>query len=357
LRELVFAVPGDLATPTGGYEYARRLLEHLPEHGIAVTHLALPGSFPAPDETDLAAVARSFAALPDRVPLLADGLAYGALPREVIAAAGERPILALVHHPLGMEEGLSRERAEALLASEKAALALAARVVVTSQYTARLLAERFGVSPDRIHVARPGTEVPKRRALSDRVPRPSPSPGVVHLLAVGAVTPRKGYDVLLEALAGLVDAPWHLTIVGALDRAPDHVGALRKLVERRLGRRVTMVGTVSAGQLDRHYRNADALVSASLFEGYGMTLAEGLARGLPIVMARAGAADETVPDAAALKVAPGDVAALAEALRRVVAEPDLRSRLASTAREAGRSLPRWRDTAAAVAGAIPDGVS
>jgi glycosyltransferase involved in cell wall biosynthesis len=88
---------------------------------------------------------------------------------------------------------------------------------------------------------------------------------------------------------------------------------------------------------------------SSLYEGYGMVLAEALAHGLPIVATRAGAAAETVPDVAALKVEPGDVAALAAALRRMIGDAALRHRLADNSWSAGQRLPQWLDTARRIA--------
>jgi glycosyltransferase involved in cell wall biosynthesis len=386
--DLFVAIPGDLATPTGGYAYARRVLALLPEKGILPKVVALPGSFPTPSSVDLDETTRLFAALPPGVPLLVDGLAYGALPPETIEAAGGRPIIALVHHPLGLEEGLGEAASRALIESERAALTLATRVIVTSPYTGRLLTTRFGVPCERLHVALPGTDVAPISARPPPPPSPrgggdeggtvsrqdrgaSPPPvgeggpaqqgggGGPHdavdiaILAIGAVTRRKGYDVLVRALAMLADLPWRATIVGALDRAPDHVETLRRLIrDLGLDGRVALAGSVSAEALEVHYRRASLVVSSSLFEGYGMVLAESLARGLPVVMARGGAADETVPDAAALKVPPGDAAALAEALRAAVSDDRLRARLAAAASEAGRRLPRWEDAARVVAEAV-----
>ena len=63
--------------------------------------------------------------------------------------------------------------------------------------------------------------------------------------------------------------------------------------------RVRMIGAVGTSELDRLYAGADLFVMPSLFEGYGMVLAEAMARGLPIVCTTGGAAAETAPDAAA----------------------------------------------------------
>ncbi|TDR89024.1 glycosyltransferase family 4 protein [Enterovirga rhinocerotis] len=345
MDEAVFAVPGDLAAPTGGYAYARRLLELLPAHGIRAAHLRLPGSFPFPSVADLAETGSFLSRLPEGVPLLVDGLAYGALPAQTIRAAVSRPIVALVHHPLGLETGLARDCAAALVVSERAALALADRVIATSPFTARILAAGFGVPEERLRVIPPGTE-PARRVES------RPGPGT-RLLAVGAVTPRKGYDRLVDALAGLAELEWRLTIVGTLDRDPGHVEALRKsIAAASLGSRIRLAGAVTEAGLHRLYEEADVVVSSSLFEGYGMVLTEALARGLPLVVAAGGAAAETAPDDATLKVPAGDVGALAEAIRVVVGDPDGRRVLAEAAWEAGRNLPRWDDTASAVAAVL-----
>jgi glycosyltransferase involved in cell wall biosynthesis len=70
------------------------------------------------------------------------------------------------------------------------------------------------------------------------------------------------------------------------------------------------------------------------------------------VATRGGAAAETVPDGAALKVPPGDVEALTDALRRAITDAGLRRTLADAAWAAGQRLPRWEDTARTVAGVI-----
>ena len=340
MSEVVFAIPGDLRSPTGGYAYARHLLESLPEHGVTVRHLALPGGFPDPSPDDLAETARLIVKTPPDSVLLIDGLAYGAMPAGLIAGFA-RPVVALVHHPLGLENGLPPVRQAELIASEAQALAHAHHVIVTSAMTGRLLRATFNVPPEKISVAEPGTK-PAARSRGTGSP--------VRLLSVGTVSPRKGYEVLVAALGPLRDLDWQLTIAGATDRVSGAAPALERSIRSAgIGGRVELVGAVDGLSLDALYDRADVFVSASLFEGYGMALAEALVRGLPIVASTGGAAVETVPDQAALKVPPGDPQALAVALRQVIGDGSLRSSLAEAAWLAGQTLPGWADTARQVA--------
>jgi glycosyltransferase involved in cell wall biosynthesis len=172
----------------------------------------------------------------------------------------------------------------------------------------------------------------------------------VQLLSVGAVSPRKGYDVLVRALEELQDLDWRATVVGATDRAPDTAAALKAAIAAAgLLERITLAGAVKDAELAALYDAADLFVSPSLYEGYGMVLAEAMARGLPIVASTGGAAAETVPDEAGLKVPPGDAPALRDALRRATRDAGLRARLAEASWQAGQRLPRWSDTARRIA--------
>jgi glycosyltransferase involved in cell wall biosynthesis len=340
-----FAIPGNIDLPTGGYGYDRRLLALMGRFGVAVRHVPLPGSFPLPTSDDLATTARVLndASADPRTVLMIDGLAYGAMPATLIETV-PNPILALVHHPLCLEAGLAQARQVELRASETAALARAAHVVVTSPATAATLAADFGVPPARITVAPPGT---------DPAPRATGTGAPLQLLAVGSVVPRKAHPTLVRALAPLRQGDWRLTIVGPTHLDPLAFAALQAAIgETGLRDRIAIAGPASADAMARHYAAADLLVSASLYEGYGMALAEALARGLPIVCTTGGAAAETVPDAAAIKVAPGDAAALTAAIASILDDAGLRRGLSDAAWAAAQTLPRWEDTARTVAGAI-----
>jgi glycosyltransferase involved in cell wall biosynthesis len=175
----------------------------------------------------------------------------------------------------------------------------------------------------------------------------------VRLLAVGSIVPRKGYRDLVAALGMLADVPWTLTIAGDDTRHVEEATALRELIASSpVAGRIDLRGALSNTALSDLYTSADAFVMSSLYEGYGMVLSEALAHGLPIVSTRAGAAAETVPDEAALKVEPGDIAALSQALRRVIVDTALRKRLAESSWAAGQRLPQWQDTARRIADVV-----
>lgn len=342
MSAIVFAIPGDIDLPTGGYGYDRRLLREWREAGIEARHLVLPGGFPFPDGAALAATERLLASTVDNDILLIDGLAFGAFPEALAAPFADR-LVALVHHPLALETGLAPEHAEALRISERAALRHARCVVASSPSTAGILTADFGVAADRIVTAEPGVDPSPRAAGSSDA-------GPLRLLAVGSVIPRKGYDVLLDALARIADRDWRLTIAGSLDHAPATAAALSAGIDAEgLADRILLAGAVAPRELDKLYEKADLFVMPSLFEGYGMVLTEALARGLPVVCTLSGAGAGRIPDEAALKVAPGDAAALAKALARLIDAPAERKARADAAWAAAGSLPRWQETARSVA--------
>jgi glycosyltransferase involved in cell wall biosynthesis len=332
-------VPGPLDQRTGGYIYDRRMVEGLRALGWAVDVHELAGRFPITDEVAIAAAGQAATAMPAGSLPVIDGLALSAF--RDLSGRLPRPWVALVHHPLALETGLDAGDAAALADAEQRMLAAADRVIVTSPQTRRDLAA-YDVGDARVGVVLPGTE---RAVLA----RGSGGPDIA-LLCIASLTPRKGHLVLLEALAGLRDLPWQLTCVGSPERDPALARAIGAAIERHgLGARVRLIGEQTEPGLRPFYDAADLFVLASHHEGYGMVLAEALARGLPIVATTAGAIRDTVPAAAGVLVPPGDPATLAAALRRVLTEPELRRDLAAGARAARERLSSWADAALAFA--------
>jgi glycosyltransferase involved in cell wall biosynthesis len=331
-----FAVPGSLDQPTGGYAYDRRVIAELRRHDCEVEVIDLGDGFPRPAADTRREAALRLSRVPAGRPIVIDGLALGVLPQAAQELVPTHPLVALVHHPLALETGLTADAAAALRQSERAALGAVRHVIVTSPATGRLLVSDYGVSAAAISVIRPGNDLIAPPSAEKR------RDDTINLLAVGAVVPRKGYDVLIEAISRLTDLDWCLVIAGDCTRDRETTGALAtRLVLLRLGGRVRMTGAISEAELGTLYRDADVFVLASRHEGYGMAFAEAINHGLPVVGTKAGAIIETVPDGAGILVPPDDVAGLAAALRRMIADPVLRARCAAAARHAAADLPRW----------------
>lgn len=343
MPDVWFAIPGDLNALTGGYGYARRLMAALPATGWTPHHVPLPGSFPNPTAGDLGTTQDILAQLPPGAPVLVDGLAFGALPAELLAE-WDASIVALVHHPLADETGLSDTDIRRLKESERTALGFATTVVATSPHTAACLVRDYGVPTGSMFLAVPGT---------DSAPRAKAANAVPNLLTVATLTHRKAHDVLIQALAGIVDLPWNSMLVGSPDRDPAVTARVRALIDQhKLQDRVILHGELQDDALKAVYAAADVFVLPSRHEGYGMVFAEALARGLPIVACAAGAVTGTVPSDAGLLVPVDNPAALAGALRKILTDAPLRRAMSEAAWKHGQTLPTWEDTAAHVAEAL-----
>lgn len=334
VKRFVFAVPGDLSTPTGGYAYDRRMIAELGSLRWQIDLIDLGEGFPYPSDATRKAAHERLLAIPgDRI-VVVDGLALGVLPK---TAQRLNRLLALVHHPLAVV-GIDAKQAEKLRTSEQAALSAARHVVVTSSATAQQLVSYYAVPAELITIVCPGCDpAPPAQRSQD---------GTVRLLSVGAVVPRKGYDVLIAALAMLPGLPWSLTIAGDCTRNPTAAAQLNADIKHhRLSGRVTILGAVSPQRLGELYAEADIFALASRFEGYGMAYAEAIAHGLPVIGTTAGAIPSTVPPHAGLLVKPDDASVFAVALRRLICDASERQRFANAARAAAEQLPTWPEAA------------
>jgi hypothetical protein len=221
--ELHFVVPGPLGQLTGGYVYDARMVEGLRELGwrVQVHNLAGRSRRRRGRPRCLGA---TLASLPDGARVVIDGLAMGGLPAPIEAHAERLRIVSLVHHPLAEETGLSAAEPRRASRARAPGARACAGVIVSSAFTARGL-EAYGVPADRIRVVVPGTD-PAR-------PAAGPGPGEPPmLLCVASVTPRKGHDVLVAALARVRDLSWTCVCVGPRP-GPAHADAVLRQVPRR----------------------------------------------------------------------------------------------------------------------------
>jgi glycosyltransferase involved in cell wall biosynthesis len=179
-------------------------------------------------------------------------------------------------------------------------------VVAASNGIREFLIEEEHLPAEKITVIRNAVETTR---FAD-VP-PAPFGETLKLLAIGRLEPQKGHDVLLNALAGLRDVPWELTLVGEGSARDDLVDIA---VMNRIHDRVHFVGTHL--DVEPFLAACDVVVMPSRWEGIGLVIMEGMAAGRPVVASRIGGIPELIDDKKnGLLVPIEDVAALQEALR------------------------------------------
>ncbi|WP_134774334.1 glycosyltransferase family 4 protein [Ornithinimicrobium flavum] len=346
MRATLVVPDRDRSAPSGGDRYDARLADRWPGR---ITVLRAPGSWPVPDEADVRSLAAALGSA-GAAPVLLDGLVGCAVPEVVEASAAARPTALLVHSTLSAGAGAQGSEAAGLDAREGRALRAADLVVTTSRWSATDLRDRYGLTG--VVVARPGADPTPVAPGSGRTPR---------LLVLAALTPVKNHAVLLPALAGLRDRPWHLVLAGP---APDRHAADGLLAEvARLGLtdRVTWAGPLTGAELERVWRRTDLLVHPSRSETWGMVVTEALAHGIPAVVTRGTGAQEALTheaDAAVDGPLPGaavrtdDPGPLAEVLRLWLDDAATRAVWREAALTRRGRQPGWDRTARTVADAL-----
>lgn len=163
------------------------------------------------------------------------------------------------------------------------------------------------------------------------------------LLFVGRVVHQKGLDLLLEALGGLADHAWTLTIVGD---GPARPGLQAQAKALGIADRVRFTGWRSGAELTTEYAAANLFAYASRHEGMPNALLEAMASGLPAVATRIAGNEELVVEGeTGLLVPSEDVASLRDALLRLIADPAWRQQLGAQARKRALAGYSWQTVA------------
>ena len=252
----------------------------------------------------------------------------GSTPRKLVLTAVARAVgLPYLLHVHDYDYAADiRARGPRMRRLVRSMFASAARVLVLGREAQRGLAAELALPAERIQV------------LPNAVPDPHPAPPVpaaagapCHLVFLGYLSARKGVPELLQALAdpALAALPWRATLAGG---GPVEEFRARAASLGLVGR-VVFPGWIDQAAASAQCASADILVLPSHAEGLAMSVLEGLAHGLAVVTTPVGAHAEVIePECSGLLVPPGDVAALAAALARVIGDAALRDRLRAGAR-------------------------
>jgi glycosyltransferase involved in cell wall biosynthesis len=212
----------------------------------------------------------------------------------------------------------------------------AERVVCPSAFTRDDVCTRYRVDPAKVRV------IPLAPALAHGQAEPPPGP---YLLGIGDLRAKKNFGALVRAWVALrreEGIPHRLVLAGVDAGAGPE---LRRLAGHEP---LELTGYVSDERLDALLRGADVFVHPSLYEGFGLVLLEAMARGTPVVAARATALPETGGAAAAYFDVPGDGGAdgLKRVLASLLADAEARAEMARRGRERA-TLFSWEETARA----------
>jgi D-inositol-3-phosphate glycosyltransferase len=229
------------------------------------------------------------------------------------------------------------------------------RVIATCSDEVRELV-RMGLPTDRATVVPCGVDAerfaPDASATADRSSSGVPQHQRHRLVSVGRLVPRKGFGVVVEALAGLPDT--ELVIVGAeegTDDAQPEQARLRELAARHgVADRVHFAGQVRRAAMPALLRSADAVVCAPWYEPFGLVPLEAMACGVPVVGTAVGGLLDTVVDGVTGTLVPAqDPAALRDALRTLLARPDQRAAFGEAGRRRVLEHYTWSQVARATA--------
>ncbi|MFI8326422.1 glycosyltransferase family 4 protein [Streptomyces sp. NPDC085529] len=265
-------------------------------------------------------------------------LGYGLLggPRALGA-----PLVTTIHHPITVDRQLELDAAAdwkrrasvrrwyGFTRMQKRVARRLPSVLTVSGTSRDEIVEHLGVREDRVRVVHIGADTD----LWSPDPSVAEVPGRI-VTTSSADVPLKGLVFLVEALAKLrTERPdAHLVVVGK--RAED--GPVAQAIERYgLEGAVRFVKGISDAELVDLYRSAEVACVPSLYEGFSLPAAEGMATGTPLVATTGGAIPEVAgaDGETCLAVPTGDAGALAAALGRVLGDAELRARLGAAGRE------------------------
>ena len=339
----LFLIPGDIRRQTGGSLYNRKLAISLTERGFQLKVMEVP------DLPYFAALLAGFILAPLFLFRLAtqkydivieDGWAQPTTLLFNVACRvfGSAPLVVIVHQVRSSAMKLPARFIARLV--ERITLGSAQLIVTVSNFISAEVERLIGKS-DRIAVAPPGSA-----PLVDETWDQRTTTDTLRLLFVGNCTRLKGLDHLIAALGLIRDLPVRLDVVGDVSFEPQYYKELvRQAKALGIGERVAFHGAVSHEGMGSFYSRADIFTFPSLYEGFGIVLAEAMHAGLPIVATHVGPVDEILCEGQNALIVPGaDPTALAAAIRRLATDASLRQAFGQRSRELAGKLPTWEQT-------------
>ena len=341
-----FVIYGSIDTLTGGYLYDKIVVKGLIELGHKVEIISLPS------RSYLGRVVHGLSPrLHDRLLtgrfdiLIQDELCHPTLfwvNRRLGRQAGPI-ILTLVHHTLSAEPR-KKWHNTILAAIERRYLSSVHGFIFNSKTTSKQVASFINHHCPEV-IAYPAGDRFGAPLAPTVISARAKQSGVLELIFLGNVIPRKGLLPLLRALAEVDTNFWRLSIVGDLDFDQTHASSARKLAEYlKVSESVRFLGPQQDEKLVEILKNSHLLCMPYAYEGFGIAILEAMAFGLPAFGSTEGAAGETIRhEINGFLLNPDDLLGLNSILNKLYHDREKLTELSLAARETYIRAPGWQD--------------
>ncbi len=347
---LGLVISGDLDMVTGGFIYDKLVVEYLRRQGDTVEVISLPWQ---PYVQGLLhnfsrALARRLCQARFDV-LIQDELTHPSLfgLNQRLRTQVSAPIISLVHL-LRSSEARPAWLNEFYRLIERRYLQTVDGFICISRHTRQMVEALAGMGKP-CTIAYPAGD--RLGGLSpEEIAAKVQTPGPRQILYLGAVIPRKGLDVLLQALAPLKEADWQLIVAGSLTTAPVFARKIFRLISRLgLSQKIRLLGVLKGQDLINCLRQSHILAVPSLMEGLALVYLEGMSYGLVPLAAAQGAAGEVITHGQdGFLLAPREVQTLQTALGSLLADNQKLLAMSLAARERIGRHPTWAETGATI---------
>lgn len=339
---------GTLTTVSGGYLYDRTVVEYLREQGDRVEIVSLPWrNYVSHLGDNLSNNLLERLTHLDVEVLVQDELNHPSLfylNRLLRRQRHNYPLVSIVHHLRCSEEHPGWQKWFYSLI-ERQYLRRVDGFVFNSQTTQQAV-EKLTVIKQPYVVATPAGNRLNIEIDEEEIIARTQRPGALALVFIGNLIPRKGLHTLIEAMAKLPRAAYHLTVVGSQEADPRYSNQVRNQVIRNgMEEQIEFRGVLEDAELVQVLRQSHVLVVPSSYEGYGIVYLEGMGFGLPAIATTGGAAGEIITDGRnGWLIRPGDTEALAACLQIMAQERTLLINMSLAARRRYLAQPGWENT-------------
>lgn len=321
---------------TGGYYFNHKMAEamHDAGHRVDVVHYNT-----IPDNIRGSRILGSFhvlkRVLKSKPDLLVISKSYSFIaPLRLLLPILNCPVLYLVHHLEWHDRvgGVSAFRRKIV----RWFLTCGTRIWVNSRSTANDVIN-LGIPESTLRIIPPGFERFKFGSESDQSP--------VRILSVGTICSRKDQLTLVKACLLLGDRDFHLCFLGDEKADTAYAASVRKEAEQLGATKVSFLGHLPVNELYKLYSESHILANLSLWEGYGIAVAEAMWAGLPVVAVDAGAVPELVTHGDnGYLIEAGNAEMCAGFLEQLIDDGILREKMSTSARKKAHNLFSWHDT-------------